>query len=196
MAYKQKGFPMHAGVSPMKNEDGKEWKMPSLIQTKNEEQQYLKKATDGMAVKKDASGRVETKSTAGAKLGSSKYEQGGDLNQGDKKWHETDAFKDTGIGHITDAVKSISRGIKNIRTKNKAKKAERLTSAKEAVGSGTETLKQAKTVERNRKRTANQAERKAKSDAKDKKKLAEYRKKNPVRGREAIKVFANQTKNS
>jgi hypothetical protein len=106
------------------------------------------------------------------------------------------AWQNSGIGHIVEAGKSIGRGIKNIRAKNKAKKAERLTSAKEAVESGTETLKQAKTVERNRKRTANQAKRKAKSDAKDKKKLAKYRKKNPVRGKEAINAFANQTKKS
>lgn len=185
MAYKQKGFPMHAGVSPMKNEDGKEWKMPalepykpkeSLIQAKNEEQQYLKKATDGMAVKKDASGRVETKSAAGAKLGSSKYEQGGDLNQGDKKWHETDAFKDTGIGHITDAVKSISRGIKNIRTKNKAKKAERLTSAKEAVGSGSQTLKQQKLVDRTAKQQRRKDIKSIRKQEKDRIKLVKYNK--------------------
>tara|TARA_R110000744_G_scaffold205745_1_gene324422 strand:+ start:46 stop:702 length:657 start_codon:yes stop_codon:yes gene_type:complete len=113
-----------------------------------------------------------------------------------KKEMYANAWQDSGIGHIVEAGKSIGRGIKNIRTKNKAKKAEKLSSAQGAVGSGTETLKQAKTVERNRKRTANQAERKAKSDTKDKKKLAKYRKKNPVRGKEAIKLFADQTKKS
>ena len=82
-----------------------------------------------------------------------------------------------------------------MRSKAKVNKAEKLTSAKEAIGSGTETLKQAKTVERNRKRTANQEKRKAKANAKDKKKLAEYRKKNPVRGKEAINLLATQTKN-
>jgi hypothetical protein len=96
-----------------------------------------------------------------------------------KKEMYANAWQNSGIGHIVEAGKSIGRGIKNIRTKNKAKKAEKLASAQEAVGSGTETLKQAKTVDRNRKKTANQEKRKAKSDAKDKKKLAEYRKKNP-----------------
>jgi pyridoxal biosynthesis lyase PdxS len=111
-----------------------------------------------------------------------------------KKEMYANAWQNSGAGHITEAVKSIRRGIKNIRTKNKAKKAEKLTSAKEAVGSGTETLKQAKTVERNRKKTDKLALNKIKSDAKDKKKLAEYRKKNPVRGKEAINLLANQTK--
>ena len=106
------------------------------------------------------------------------------------------AWQNSGIGHIVEAGKSIGRGIKNIRTKNKAKKAERLTSAKEAVGSGTETLKQAKTVERNRRKTDAKAKRNIKKAKKDKKKLAEYRKKNPVRGKEAINAFANQTKKS
>ena len=111
-----------------------------------------------------------------------------------KKEMYANAWQNSGIGHIVEAGKSIGRGIKNIRTKNKAKKAEKLASAQEAVGSGTETLKQAKTVDRNRKKTANKAKKKAKSDAKDKKKLAEYREKNPVRGKEAINAFANQTK--
>jgi hypothetical protein len=111
-----------------------------------------------------------------------------------KKEMYANAWQNSGAGHITEAVKSIRRGIKNIRTKNKAKKAEKLTSAKEAVGSGTETLKQAKTVERNRKKTDKLALNKIKSDAKDKEKLAEYRKKNPVRGKEAINLLANQTK--
>jgi len=174
----------------------------SLIQEKKEKQDAINDAAEGKGLDKDAEGNVKTEentgSSAGAELKTTaeKYEEGGDLKEGDKKWHETDAFRNTGVGHITDAVKSISRGIKNIRAKNKAKKAERITSAKEAVGSGTETLKQAKTVEKNRKRTANQAKRKAKSDAKNKKKLAEYRKKNPVRGKEAINAFANQTKKS
>ena len=77
---------------------------------------------------------------------------------------------------------------KKQREARKAKKAERVEEAKTAVGSGTETLKQAKLVERNRKK----ADRKAKSDIKkakrDKKKLVEYRKKNPVRGKEAISL--------
>jgi len=113
-----------------------------------------------------------------------------------KKEMYANAWQNSGIGHIVEAGKSIGRGIKNIRAKNKAKKAEKLSSAKEAVGSGTETLKQAKTVERNRRKTDTKAKRNIEKAKKDKKKLAEYRKKNPVRGKEAINAFANQTKKS
>ena len=171
----------------------------SLIQEKKEKQDTINEAADGKAVEKDAEGNVKTEentgSTAGAELKttSDKYNPDGTLKEGDKKWHETDAFRDTGVGHITDAVKSIGRGIKNIRTKNKAKKAEKLASAQEAVGSGTETLKQAKTVDRNRKKTANQEKRKAKSDAKDKKKLAEYRAKRKKIG-EKLKSSVKRSK--
>ena len=178
---------------------------PSLIQEKKEQNDAIKEVTDGEGVKKDADGNPITNDddnttggSAGAELKttSDKYNPDGTLKEGDKKWHEKDAFRNTGVGHITDAVKSIGRGIKNIRTKNKAKKAERLSSAKEAVGSGTETLKQAKTVERNRRKTDTKAKRNIKKAKKDKKKLAEYRKKNPVRGKEAINAFANQTNKS
>jgi hypothetical protein len=114
-----------------------------------------------------------------------KYNEDGSKKEG-KKWHEKKAWRESGIGSIVEAAKSIGRGIKNIRTKNKAKKEKSLADAKAAVGSGSETLKQAKLVEKNRKKT----NRKAKSDIKkakrDKKKLAEYRKKNPVRGKEAV----------
>lgn len=126
-------------------EDGKEWKMPtlqsykmpvmetgnSLIQAKNEEKEELKDATDGKGVKKDADGNPITNDddnttggSAGAELKttSDKYNPDGTLKEGDKKWHEKDAFRNTGVGHITDAVKSISRGIKNIRAKRAAKK--------------------------------------------------------------------------
>jgi hypothetical protein len=171
----------------------------SLIQENKEKKDAINDAADGKGLKKDADGNVKTEetteSTAGAELKttSDKYNPDGTLKEGDKKWHETDAFRDTGAGHITDAVKSIGRGIKNIREKRKAKKAERLTSAQEAVGSGTETLKQAKTVDRNRKKTANQEKRKAKSDAKDKKKLAEYRAKRKKIG-EKLKSSVKKSK--
>jgi len=103
----------------------------SLIQEKNEEKQELKDATDGKGVKKDADGNPITNDddnttggSAGAELKttSDKYTPEGDLKEDDKKWHEKDAFRNTGVGHITDAVKSISRGIKNIRAKRAAKK--------------------------------------------------------------------------
>jgi len=104
---------------------------PSLIQEKNEEKEELKDATDGKGAKKDADGNPITNDddnttggSAGAELKttSDKYNPDGTLKEGDKKWHEKDAFRNTGVGHITDAVKSISRGIKNIRAKRAAKK--------------------------------------------------------------------------
>ena len=99
----------------------------SLIQEKKEEQDAVNDAAEGKGVEKNASGDVETENTGGSagaelKTTSDKYTPEGDLKEDDKKWHETDAFRNTGAGHITDAVKSISRGIKNIRAKRKAKK--------------------------------------------------------------------------
>ena len=147
--------------------------------------------TDNAVVK--APKPVETSLSDGLK-DAEESEENDKLRAQSKKEMYANAWQNSGAGHITEAVKSIGRGIKNIRTKNKAKKTEKLASAKEAVGSGTETLKQAKTVERNRKKTARKAKGKTKSDARDKEKLAKYRKKNPVRGKEAINLLANQTK--
>ncbi len=178
---------------PPQTEDGKEWKMPTLqpyimpvmdtglIQAKKEEQDAANDAAEGKAVNKDTNGDVVTtddnKNTAGElKTTSDTYTQKGDLNEGDKKWHEKDAFKNTGAGHITDAVKSIARGIKNIRTKKKAKKAERLTSAKEAVGSGSETLKQQKLVDRTKKTQRRKDIKSIKKQEKDRIKLVKYNK--------------------
>jgi len=101
----------------------------SLIQEKKEKQDAINEAADGKAVEKDAEGNVKTEentgSTAGAELKttSDKYNPDGTLKEGDKKWHERDAFKNTGIGHITDAVKSIRRGILKNKAKRRAKKA-------------------------------------------------------------------------
>ena len=147
--------------------------------------------TDNAVVK--APKPVETSLSDGLK-DAEESEENDKLRAQSKKEMYANAWQNSGAGHITEAVKSIGRGIKNIRTKNKAKKTEKLASAKEAVGSGTETLKQAKTVERNRKKTARKAKGKTKSDARDKEKLAKYRKKNPVRGKEAVNLLANQTK--
>jgi|21_taG_2_1085346.scaffolds.fasta_scaffold02153_13 hypothetical protein len=139
----------------------------------------------GSAIDKATNEKVNKTKTENTDEPEDKYNEDGSKKEG-KKWHEKKAWRESGIGSIVEAAKSIGRGIKNIRTKNKAKKAKSLADAKAAVGSGSETLKQAKLVERNRKKT----DRKAKSDIKkakrDKKKLAKYRKKNPVRGKEAV----------
>lgn len=73
----------------------------------------------------------------------------------------------------------------------KAKKAVKVDAAKKAVGEGTENLKQAKLVERNRKKADRQAKRDAKKAKRNEEKLAKYRKKNPVRGKEAINLFTD-----
>jgi len=105
-----------------------------------------------------------------------------------EKWWEKDAWQDSGAGHITEAVKSIGRGIKNIRAKKSAKKAQKLIDARTAVGSGSETLKQAKLLKKSKKRTAKTLLKKSKKEAKDKEKLAKYRIKHPVTGKEAINL--------
>ena len=164
----------------------------NLIQAKKEENKEINDAVEGDGVKKDADGNVVTKETtessAGTKLGasSSKYEENGDLKEGGKKWHEKDSFRDTGVGHITDAVKSISRGIKNIRAKNKTKNAKKLALANEAVKDGTQTFKQQKTADRAIKKGEKKEDRKAK----DQKKLTKYKAK---KSKKAVKKFKNNT---
>jgi len=154
---------------------------PSLIQEKKEENDVIKKATDGEVVDKDVNGNVVTddnKNTAGAELKttSDKYNPDGTLKEGDKKWHETDAFRNTGAGHIVDAVKSIRRGIK----KNKAKRAEnkktRLAEANKAIEGDTQTLKQQKLVDRANKQQKRKDIKSIRKQEKDRIKLAKYNK--------------------
>tara|TARA_E500000305_G_C4019849_1_gene237999 strand:- start:1916 stop:2605 length:690 start_codon:yes stop_codon:yes gene_type:complete len=229
MAFKMKGFPIHKGVSPMRNmkddpsndpnydpsfgaesfkgydNDSSTTSTEKKENTDNSEQgtnagdlsNVVPNTTSVETDDKDS----KIKTTDGSNLGdglkdAKNADERKKLMEQAKKDMYANAWQNSGIGHIVEAGKSIGRGIKNIREKRKAKKAERLTSAKEAVGSGTETLKQAKTVERNRRKTDAKAKRNIKKAKKDKKKLAEYRKKNPVRGKEAINALANQTKKS
>ena len=207
MAVKLKGFPMHKGISksPMMQTDfSHNWDgidesknklqrgstsltekkgfggdATSLIQEDREANQVVEDVTDGQGTteeqKENLAGEIKTKTPT-----SDKYNPDGTLKEGDKKWHEKKAFKESGIGHIVDAFKSIRKGVKNIKAKRKTKKAEKLDSAKTAVGSGTETLKQAKLVEKNRKKTDRKAKKEIEKAKKDKLKLAKYRKKNPV----------------
>tara|TARA_R100001594_G_scaffold84417_1_gene118938 strand:+ start:51 stop:686 length:636 start_codon:yes stop_codon:yes gene_type:complete len=78
---------------------------------------------------------------------------------------------------------------KKQREARKAKKAQRIEDAKKAESEGTETLKQAKLVKRAKKRE----NRLAKKAIKDKQKLAKWREKNPVTGKEAINKLAIET---
>jgi hypothetical protein len=178
---------------PPQTEDGKEWKMPKLepykmpvmetglIQAKNEEKQELKENTEGKGVTKNASGDVETENTGGSagaelKTTSDKYTPEGDIKEGDKKWHETDAFKNTGAGHIVDAVKSIRRGIKKNKAKRTEKKKTRLAEANKAIESDTQTLKQQKLVDRTSKNQRRKDIKSIKKEEKDRVKLVKYNK--------------------
>ena len=204
MAFKMKGNPMQRnfgiGVSPMKQTASDEqtdatdagpgnYDTPTTATTTPtvvEEETKEKKSGTSAG---DLSNVVPTASTAtnedGADIGdgldkAKKDAEEEKLKAQSKKEMYANAWQDSGAGHIVEAVKSIRRGIKNL----KAKKAKRVSEAKTAVGSGTETLKQAKLVKRAKKREDKALKRKAK----DQKKLAEYRKKNPVTGTEAIKL--------
>ena len=68
----------------------------------------------------------------------SKYKSGGDIKEGydyedGKKWHEKKAFKDSGIGHIVDAVKVIRKGIKDRKAKKAAKREDEKARGRDAV---------------------------------------------------------------
>ena len=77
---------------------------------------------------------------------------------------------------------------KEQRTARKEKKAAKIEDAKKAESEGTETLKQAKLVKRAKKRE----DRALKRKIKDQKKLKKFREKNPVTGKEAIKLATKE----
>ena len=67
-----------------------------------------------------------------------KYETGGNIKDGydfedGKKWHEKKAFRDSGIGHIVDAVKVIRKGIKDRKAKKAAKREDEKVRGRDAV---------------------------------------------------------------
>ena len=194
-----KGYDFGGGENTLLEKDYKS-KYPNLYGDPFATDESTDESTDTQSTVNAARESKEKKDVAQDTDDRVKYDADGNIIEGDK-WYEKKAFKESGIGSIVEAAKSIGKGIKNIRAKSKAKKAEKLTAAKEAVGSGSESLKQAKLVERNRrkedrkakrdiKRTKKEAERKKK----DKEKLAKYRKKNPVRGKEAIKLLTGNNK--
>lgn len=74
--------------------------------------------------------------------------------------------------------------------KRKAEKNAKIEVAKSAVGSGTETLKQAKLVDRNTKKVNRKTKRKTKKDARDQEKLVKYKAR---RSKKAAKKFKNNT---
>tara|TARA_R110000737_G_scaffold102862_1_gene136246 strand:- start:1272 stop:1994 length:723 start_codon:yes stop_codon:yes gene_type:complete len=74
--------------------------------------------------------------------------------------------------------------------KRKAEKNAKIEVAKSAVGSGTETLKQAKLVDRNTKKVNRKTKRKTKKDARDQEKLVKYKAR---RSKKAAKKFKKNT---
>ena len=80
---------------------------------------------------------------------------------------------------------------KKQREARKAKKAQKIEDAKKAEGEGTETYKQAKLVKRAKKKEDRQARRNIKRAERDRKKLAKFREKNPVTGKEAIDLVTS-----
>ena len=117
-------------------------------------------------------------------------EENDKLRAQSKKEMYANAWQNSGAGHITEAVKSIGRGIKNVRAKNKAKKAEKLTSAKEAIEDGTQTLKQQKRVDRSTKKSVKKEAKASERKNKDQEKLVKYKAK---KAKKAVKKFKKNT---
>jgi len=212
MAFKMKGFPEHHGTkSPMRtHENGAVHEEESDANSAGDFSNIVPTTTstklgslvDGSRSQAEIDKEQALKNEDQATQEKGVTNEAGDIKDKgldtelppELKWHEKAAWQDSGAGHIAEAFKSIRKGLKNRKAKKSAKKTQNIADAKEAVGSGTETLKQAKLVEKNRKKVDRKAKRNIKSDAKDKEKLAEYRKKNPVRGKEAINLLETQTK--
>ena len=191
--FKMKGFPIHKGVSPMKQTDataaGKgNYDAPTTTTTTTptvveEETKEKESGTGAGNLPKiiTTPATNEEGAVIGDKLDKDKEDTEKEkLKAQSKKEMYANAWQDSGAGHIVEAVKSIRRGIKNL----KAKKAKRVEGAKAAVSEGTETLKQAKLVKRAKKKE----DRVLKRKIKDQKKLKKFREKNPVTGKEAIKL--------
>ena len=174
--FKLKGFPMHQGVSvsPTKKVDFKHsWNKPetsdgSLIP--NTTNSLIQDKKDEIAEVKETAGDMGLETT------SDKYNPDGTLKEDNKKWHEKDTFKESGIGSIVEAVKSIRRGIKNVKAKKKAKKAEKISDAKLAIESDTQTLKQQTLIDRINKRQRKKDIKDIRKSEKDRIKLVKYNK--------------------
>ena len=138
MAFKMKGFPTHKGVSPInKLDDPSAGDQSSFIEDADNANpagdfSFIKNTTNGITTggfgiagtgnliqgKKEATEEVDKK-TDGKGLNDGQKKEG-------EKWYEKQAWKDSGIGHISEAVKSIRRGIKNQKAKRTAKKEKNL----------------------------------------------------------------------
>ena len=158
MAYKQKGFPMHAGVSPMSqdvNADIATLQEAERARLESERQQKLASDAAEREAKNEANittmeggtgNTLDTKTPNNAKNIDTKSKT--DVTDETRKQALRDAWRNTGGGHIYAAGESIVKGIKNIRAKRKARKAGELTDAQTAVTGGTANLKQTKLVDK------------------------------------------------
>tara|TARA_R100001463_G_scaffold13332_4_gene35602 strand:+ start:176 stop:712 length:537 start_codon:yes stop_codon:yes gene_type:complete len=175
--FKLKGFPEHCGVSPMKNVSNPN----EVFADTNYDTDPTETKTTGESV--DNSRNIK------------KVEEA--IKQGDQTQKANTKYEDG--GNIIEEPKGIDRWIdkpimdvlglsKKARAARKERKAQKISDAKAAEGEGTETLKQAKLVKRAKKRE----DRALKRKSKDQKKLKKFREKNPVTGKEAIKLATKE----
>tara|TARA_R110000823_G_scaffold174056_1_gene306650 strand:+ start:211 stop:849 length:639 start_codon:yes stop_codon:yes gene_type:complete len=129
----------------------------------------------------DTKDKTSTETAANNESDSNEKEQ---LRAQSKKEMYANAFQNSGIGHITEAGKSIGRGIKNIRARRQAKKAEKLTSANEAIENDTQTFKQQKLADKANRKSNRQEDREWKKEDRSDKKLAKY---NVKKDKKAVK---------
>ena len=157
MAFKLKGFPMHKGVSPLRQADI----------TRKGYNAWAHVSGDGKTGDAIDQGREDAKQEKQEKIDSqqTKYDPLGNIIEEPKG---IDRWIDKPIMEVLGLTKKQ-------RAARKEKRAGRVADARKAEGEGTETLKQAKLVKRDDKRKARTEKRKAK----DQKKLAKWRKKNP-----------------
>ena len=131
MAYKQKGFPMHAGVSPMRQNNADASADIAAAQEKERvrlEAKTLANLANITAMEGGTGNTLNTKTPNNAKNIDTKSKP--DVTDETRKQALSDAWRNTGGGHIYAAGESIVKGIKNIRAKRKARKAEELKGAK------------------------------------------------------------------
>jgi hypothetical protein len=179
MGFKMKGFPMQAGISPMRQ--GKVDDTDTDIAAAQEaervrlENERLKHENNIKAMDDQTGVTIgKTNTTNTSTNGTDLKESDDAVTAETKKQALRDAWRNTGGGHIYAAGESIVKGIKNIRAKRKARKAGELTDAQTAVTGGTANLKQTKLVDKTNNRTHKKLVKTEKDNIKDAEKLKQY----------------------
>ena len=174
-----KGFPMQAGISPMRQ--GKVDDTDTDIAAAQEservrlENERLKHENNIKAMDDQTGVTIgKTNTTNTSTNGTDLKESDDAVTAETKKQALRDAWRNTGGGHIYAAGESIVKGIKNIRAKRKARKAGELTDAQTAVTGGTANLKQTKLVDKTNNRTHKKLVKTEKDNIKDAEKLKQY----------------------